>query len=270
MRKFLFFAILFLFIDLKANAQVSGISASKLATYNAYTIDFHHLEIEPSFSWMSSRSAFNDRGSRYFYTANKDSLTYSKEFFLRGTFSPFKNLEIGTMLTTDLSSLSFGLKYMFFDNQKFAASVIAGANWSAQDTPVLKPGFVPGPDTRVSSYVGGFAFTRQFTERLSWDMDMQYQNSYSGGMFFQNDYFLDSELGYYVFKQQLQLIGGFSYHYQDIHTIGRSAYSLIFNPGVTIETGKSYLFVLYAPIPLFGKNMAIYRGINLAITITVD
>lgn len=58
--------ILSLFISLNANAQVAGISASKLVTENAYPIERNHLEIEPSFSWMSSRSAFNDHGNRFF------------------------------------------------------------------------------------------------------------------------------------------------------------------------------------------------------------
>lgn len=254
---------------MKAEAQVAGISASKLATYNAYTIERYHLEIEPSFSWMSSRSAFNDHGSRYFYSANHDSLITSRALFLRGTYSPFKNLEIGTFITSDLSSLSVGLKYLFFNNKKFAASFIYGANWTGLYSPVLKPGFVPEPDTRVSAYVGGFALTRQFSENLSWDTDLQYQNSFSGDHSFQNDYFVDSELGYYVFNHQLQLIGGFSYHYQDIKTANQDAYSLVFHPGVTIETGKSYIIVLYVPIALAGKNMGIYHGINLAFTLDV-
>lgn len=168
-----------------------------------------------------------------------------------------------------MSALSVGLKYMSFDNQKVAASFIYGANWSGLYSPVLKPGFVPGPDTRVSSYVGGFALTRQFSKRLSWDTDLQYENSFSGGHLFQNDYFVDLELGYYVFNHQLQLIGGFAYHYQNTKTAGQEAYSLVFNPGVTIETGKSYIIVLYAPVALLGKNMEIYRGIYLAFTLDI-
>ncbi|MBE0649877.1 MAG: hypothetical protein IH595_03445 [Bacteroidales bacterium] len=270
MRKLLFFIILILTFNLKASAQVAGISASKLTTFNAYTISLHHLEVEPSISWMSSQSAFNDHGKRHFYSANHDSLITSRTLFFRGTYSPFKNLEIGTLITSDLSSLSFGVKYLFFDNKKLAASFIYGGNWSGLYSPVLKPGFVPGPETRVSSYAGGFALTRQFSENLSWDSDLQYQNSFSGGRSFQNDYFVDSELGYYVFNHQLQLVGGFAYHYQNTKTAGQEAYSLIFNPGVTIETGKSYLIVLYAPIPLIGKNSAIYHGINLAFTMDVE
>ncbi len=270
MKKLLLIAVLSFIFSVKSFAQVAGISASKLATYNAYTIDRNHLEIEPSFSWMSSISAYNDQGKRYFYAANHDSLITSRALFLRGTYSPFKNLEIGTYITTDLSSLSFGLKYLFFDNKKLAVSFIYGGNWSGLYAPVLKPGFVPGPETRISSYAGGFALTRQFSDDLSWDADLQYQNSFSGGRSFQNDYFVDSELGYYVFHHQLQLIGGLAYHFQTLKTTGQRAYSLIFNPGVTIETGKSYLIVLYVPISLAGKNLAIYRGINLAFTLDIE
>ena len=270
MRKILFIAVLFLFIGLKAEAQVAGISASKLNTYNAYTISLHHLEVEPSFSWMSSRSAFDERGNRYFYSANKDSLIYSKELFLRGTYSPFKNFEIGTVITSDLSSVSFGIKYLFFDNKKLAASFIAGGNWSGQYEAKNTGNTLPGPDTRVADYVGGFAITSQFTERLSWDSDIQFQNSIAGGQSFLTDYFVDSELGYYVFNHQLQLVGGFGFHYKSFKTTGSNAYSLIFNPGVTIETGKSYIIVLYAPVTLAGKNMAIYNGINLAFTLDIE
>ncbi len=269
LRKLLLLCIFLLFVRLKVRAQVSGISASKLATYNAYTIELNHLEIEPSFSWMSSRSAFNDQGNRYFFSANHDSLVTSRALFLRGTYSPFKNLEIGTFITSDLSSLSLGLKYMFFDNKKFAASFIYGANWSGLYSDHQRPGTIPKPETRVAAYVGGFALTRQFSENLSWDSDLQYQTSFSGGHSFQNDYFVDSELGYYVFNHQLQLIGGFAYHYQNTKTMGQEGYSFVFNPGVTIETGKSYIIVLYAPLALLGKNMEIYRGINLAFTLDI-
>lgn len=269
MRKLLFLYAFSLFFVLNVRAQVAGISASKLATYNAYTIEHNHLEIEPSFSWMSSRRAFNDHGNRYFFSANHDSLIISRDLFLRGTYSPFKNLEIGTFITADLSSLSLGLKYMFFDNKKFAASFIYGINWSGKYSDLQKPGTIPKPETRVAAYAGGFALTRQFSEKLSWDTDLQYQTSFSAGRSFQNDYFVDSELGYYVFHHQLQLIGGFTYHYQNTKTIGQEGYSLVFNPGVTIETGKSYIIVLYAPVSLLGKNMEIYRGVNVAFTLDI-
>ena len=267
MKKFTLFLILLSFIYLNANAQVAGISASKLTTYNAFTIERNHLEIEPLFSWISSRSAFNDHGGRYFYSANHDSLITSRALLLRGTYSPFKNLEIGTLIASDLNSLSVGLKYSFFDNKRFAVSFIYGANWSGQYSNGQKPETIPKPDTRVAAYVGGFALTRQFSEKLSWDTDLQYQTCFSGGHSFQNDYFVNSELGYYIFNHQLQLVGGFAYHYQNTKTVGRDDYSLVFNPGVTIETGKSYIIVLYAPVSLFGKNMEIYRGISLAFTL---
>jgi hypothetical protein len=269
LRKLILLCILSLLTGIQVQAQVAGISASKLITYNAYTMARNHLEIEPSFSWMSSRSAFNDHGSRYFYSANHDSLITSRAFFLRGTLSPFKNLEIGTFVTSDLSSLSVGLKYMFFDNKRFAASFIYGANWSGLYSDHQKPGLIPKPDTRIAAFAGGFALTRQYSENLSWDTDLQYQTSFSGGHSFQNDYFVNSELGYYVFNHQLQLIGGFAYHYQNTKNIGQEGYSLVFNPGVTIETGKSYIIVLYAPVSLLGKNMPIYRGINLAFTLDI-
>lgn len=269
MRKLLLLFIFSLFIVLNIMAQVAGISASKLMTYNAYTIEYNHLEIEPSFSWMSSQNAFNDYGKHYFYSVNHDSLITSRELFFRGTYSPFKNFEIGTSTAFDMSSLSLGLKYMFFYNKKFAASFIYGINWSGKYSDLQKTGTISKPETRVAAYIGGFALTRQFSEKLSWDTDLQYQISFSGGCSFQNDYFVDSELGYYVLDSQLQLIGGLAYHYQNTKTTGPVGYSLVFNSGVTIETGKSYIIVLYAPVSLLGKNMEIYSGINVAFTLNI-
>ena len=80
---------------------------------------------------------------------------------------------------------------------------------------------------------------------------------------------MNSELGYYIFNHQLQLVGGFAYHHQHLKPTGMNAYSLVFNPGVTIETGKSYIIVVYAPIALSGKNMEIYRGVNVAFTLDI-
>ncbi|MBN2616192.1 MAG: hypothetical protein JXR71_10920 [Bacteroidales bacterium] len=269
MNKLLLTAVVVIFFNIHALAQVVGISNSKLNVYTAYTIDFRTLEVEPSFSWMSSRSAFDAQGRRLFYSPGKDSLQVSGDVYLRGTLSPMKNLEIGTFITSNLSSVSLGMKYLFWQNTQSALAFISGVNWSGKYKAIWSYHAGPGPEARITAYACGLVYSHQISDRFSWDTDIQYQKTISGGRSYLDDSFVNSELGYYIMKQ-LQLAGGFGYHSSYNKIEGSNAYSFTFYPGMTIETGKSYVIILYGAFDLFGENTEVNRGINLSITLTFD
>ncbi len=248
------------------SAQVSGVSASKLITIDATLVAAKTLEAEPSFIYLYGKNAFNNDGKMYPVSFDPDSAVILKEMFFRFTYGVDKNLEIGTFVTANLSSISFGAKYRFVQHRKFLGVALLGINFSNESNfSIRKTGFF-GKSIGIAT---GVALTNNFTPRLSLDVSAQYQNSFCYEGSLSDDYFLDSDLGYYVFHQTLQLVGGFSFQYNHFKTGNPDAYLLSFHPGVTIETGKSFIIVFYTPIDLAGKNMGRFTGLSFAFTLTV-
>jgi len=123
---------------------------------------------------------------------------------------------------------------------------------------------------KTISLAGGFALTQQFSSRLSLDMDLQYQHVLSRNLSLSKDVFLDTDLGYYVYHHKLQLTGGLSFNHNNFKINDHKAYRLTFNPGLTIETGKSYIIVIYLPIDLLGREVERAYGFSLAFTLGFD
>ncbi len=247
-------------------AQVSGVSASKLTAVDATLVLAKTLEAEPSFTYLYGRNAFDNNGKIYPVSSDPDSAVILKYMSFRFTYGVSKNLEIGTFITTNLSSISFGAKYRFVQHRKFSGVALLGINFSNESNfSIRKTGFF-GKSIGIAT---GVALTSRFTSRLSLDMSAQYQNSFCYEGSLSNDYFLDCDMGYYIFHQTLQLVGGFSFQYSHFKTGNPDACLLSFHPGVTIETGKSFIIVFYTPIDLMGKNVGNFTGFSFAFTTTI-
>ncbi len=255
-----------MFFSTALTAQVVGVSASKLTTTDAVLVSKNTLEAEPSFIYLFSRKVFDDKGQLYPVSPDGDSAVILKDLFFRFTYGAGQRLEIGTFVTANLSSISFGAKYRFVRQKKFLAAALLGINFSDNSNfGVRKTGF-------FGKYIGiatGVALTENFTDRLSLDVEMQFQHAFCYDGPLANNYFLDTGLGYYVFRHTLQLAGGFSWQYnQSLNGIPGS-YHLSFHPGVTIETGKSFIIVFYSPIDLTGRNTGRFTGFSFAFTLTI-
>lgn len=248
-------------------AQVSGVSASKLTAIDANLVSAKTLEAEPSFAYLFSKHSFDNTGILCPISLDNDSAIILKDLFFRFTYGVGKNLEIGTFLTANLTSLSFGAKYRFVQHKKFLAVALLGVNFSNESNFGLrKTGF-------FGKYMGvatGVGLTNIFSPRFSLDISAQYQNTFCYACSLSDDYFLDSDLGYYVFNGTLQLTGGFSFQYNHFKTGDPDAYRLSFHPGVTIESGKSFIVVFYMPIDLIGRNVERFAGFSFAFTFVVD
>ncbi len=260
--------ILFLFLlSLKLSAQVAGVSASKLATYDAVLVPKYALEAEPSFSYLYSRQWFNVNSHSVPYDLGHDSSLLLTNFNMRFTYGVGDNLEVGAFINGDLSSFSFGAKVRLLEKKNTGLVLLLGTTLSNQSDQIYRNSGFYGESL---SLAGGFAFTQNFSPRLSWDTDFQAQHTLTKHSSLSNSYFLDSELGYYVYEHRLQLVGGFSYNYNYHLDDKMTTYRLTFNPGVTIETGKSYILVAYFPIDLLGKNLERSYGFSLAFTLGFD
>jgi len=247
-------------------AQVSGVSASKLTAIDASLVASKTLEVEPSFSYLYSKKAFDGNGDLYPVSLDNDSAVILKDMFFRFTYGVSKHLEIGTYITANLSSVSFGAKYRFVQYKKFLAVALLGVNFSNESSfGIRKTGF-------FGKYIGiasGVGLTGNFTSRFSLDVSAQYQYAFCYEGFLSSGFFLDSDLGYYILDGTLQLAGGLSFQYNRFKPGEPDVYRLSFHPGVTVETGKSFILVFYTPIDLTGKNMGCFTGFSLAFTLTV-
>ncbi len=248
------------------SAQVAGVSASKLTAIDATLVSPKTIEAEPSFSYLFSKKAFNGNGNLCPVSFTNDSAVVLKDLFFRFTYGVSERLEIGTFITSDLSAISFGAKYRFVQHKKFLAVALLGLNFSnGSDFGLRRTGFF-GKSMGIATGVG---LTTIFSPGFSLDVSAQYQNTFCYKGSLSDDYFVDSDLGYYVFNRTLQLIGGFSFQYNHFKTGNPDAFRLSFHPGVTIETGKSFLIVFYTPIDLVGKNMGRFTGFSFAFTFTI-
>ena len=248
-------------------AQVAGVSASKLTAIDATLVAPKTLEAEPSYTYLFSRKSFDGRGNLYAVSSDADSAVILKDMFFRFTYGVNSRLEIGTFITSNLSSFSFGAKYRFVKHEKFMAVALLGLNFSNESNfGIRKTGF-------FGKYLGistGLAFTGNFTDRLSLDVSAQYQYTFCYEGALSNNYFIDSDIGYYIFNHTLQLAGGFSFQYNRAVTDAPDSYSLSFHPGVTIEPGRSFLIVFYTPFDLIGKNLGRFSGFSFAFTFTIQ
>ncbi len=248
-------------------AQVAGVSASKLTAIDATLVSAKTLEAEPSFAYLYSKKAFDNNGHLYPVSLDSDSAIILKDLFFRFTYGVNKRLEIGTFITSNLSSVSFGAKYRFLQHKKFLAAALLGVNFSnVSNFGLRKTGF-------FGKYMGvttGVALTSCFSPRFSLDITGQYQKTFCYDGFISDNYFLDSELGYYVFNGTLQLIGGFSFQYNRFKNGDPDTYRLTLHPGVTIETGKSFIIVFYTPIDIVGRDMGRFTGFSFAFTFAIN
>ncbi len=263
-RTFLYFFLMCLAGPLAA--QVSGVSASKLTAIDATLVPRHTLEAEPSYVYLFSRKSFDGNGNLQPLFSDPDTAVILKDMFFRFTYGTGKRLEIGTMMTSGLTAFSFGAKYRFVQHKKFLAVALLGLNFSnVSNFGIRRTGF-------FGKYLGlasGIAVTEMFSPRFSVDVAGQYQYTFCYEGPLANNFFLDCDAGYYVFHHTLQLAGGFSFWYHQSKTDTPDTYGLSFHPGVTIETGKSFIIVFYTPIDLAGKDVDRFRGFSFAFTFSV-
>jgi len=258
--------LLFLFSSTFVYAQVGGLSGSKLGAVCVDVVDHHIIEFEPSFATTISKKVWDSDGRLNDLYKTKDSVMRTSDLSFRFTYGLWDKMEIGTKISTDLQLSSWGARFILFDKKKYGVALIAGAT-------------IPFGNKRVDnsrrladnliSLGGGAVFSAQLTENLSFDMDAQYMafvrethNNHKGS------YYINADLGYYLYQGQLQLVGSISYQNSTFDYLSDN--KLTVNPGITIETGKSYIIVLSAPFDVAGRNTIKNAGFNFALTLSFD
>jgi len=258
--------VLALFISANLSAQVGGISGSKLSAVCVDVVDHHKLEFEPAFYHVRSSQTWDADGHLQDIFGSADSINHNTGINFRMTYGLWDKLEIGGTISTDLQMSNWGLRYVVYDKNKVGFAVVAGANIPFGNKPIDKTIRLADNLTSVG---GGGVMSVQFNENLSLDVNAQYMaftqktiEDNKGSLYF------NADLGYYVFKHQLQLIGSLAYQqtkFQDFTSKTLTVY-----PGFTLETGKNYILVLSVPFDVYGQNAIKNTGFVMALTLTFD
>jgi len=263
--KNLFLITILLFFVTNIFSQVSGVSASKLATMCASTVEPKIMEFEPSFGFGYSNKYYDDNGKLTNTFANNDSLGIESGLNFRFTYGVINNIEIGTALPADLSGIGFGTKYKLFEKNNLSSAIICGVNLPLGNTVINKT--LKTVDN-TPNLAGGLVFSFNFNDKNGIDIDCQAQKFVS--KLEENhvlDYFIDLDYSYWV-SPQFQVIAGLNYYNSKYDNYNEN--SLILNLGTTIERQKNYLLVLNSPLNLMGKNVSQTFGFGFALTISIE
>ena len=117
--------ILLMFSNGTTFAQISGISNSKVVVPGAETVGVGVFEFEPAFESFSSSSVWNSDGK----LKASDSTTVESSHGFRFTTGVKENLEVGMILPSDVSSLNFGLKWLFWSRNDLSVALQSGLNF---------------------------------------------------------------------------------------------------------------------------------------------
>ena len=258
--------LLFLFFIIEVKAQILGVSNDKLVVVGAESIATKVFEFEPSFGYLWSTKAYNDNGSLNPLAPEGDSTIVLQALAFRFTYGFAKNFELGSFITSDLNTFSLGIKYSFLNKDKIVLGAFLGTNFSNESDLAFRNTGLFG---KTAAVVGGFAFMAKFTEKLSLDIDVQYQNVFDNKTSYTDDIFSAAELGYRLPKN-VQLIGGFSFRYNQFKIDRPDSYLLTLNPGITVNPGRTFVMILNVPLDLLGRNVDRFSGFTFALTISLN
>ena len=248
------------------NAQVSGISASKLATINAMPVIKNNIEFEPAVQFNYTSKKYDELGKPESIFTNNDSIDINSCMNFRVTYGVNERCEIGMMVPSDVSGFSLGTKYLIASNQNISMSGLAGLN-STSNSVICK--INQGYD-KALKLAGGMALTWQLSDVFSIDMDNQFQKALNTTKEkHQFDYFFNIDAGYFV-NEFLQPVIGLNYCRHEFQESTYNSELMIINLGITIEPAERFLMVINVPRSIFGKNQSIINGFGFALTIMLN
>ncbi len=265
MKRILF--IVLLMFSSEVYSQVGGISASKLATPSSGVVPKNMIEFEPSFSFSSAKNSFDLSGKKQALFLTEDSTMLFSSTGVRFTYGIFKNLEVGVSLPTDISTLSFGLKYRLPVEGKLTFAFISGYNTIIGNGIYVKRNAV---HESTSTMVAGFVLSYEISEKISCDFNAQFiKHNLTTSEGHNQGAYISSDIGYYL-VENVDFIIGLNYNYRDNIISANSFHLLSLNPGIAIEKAKNFILILNAPIDFSGKNDYQSYGFGLALTILLD
>ena len=134
-RRLLYCAVIILAFETgNTAAQISGISNSKVVVLGTETVGVRVFEFEPAFEVFSSSGEWDSNGN----LTSSDSLSTESSHAFRFTTGVKENLEVGMIVPSDVSSLNFGLKWLFWNRNDLSVALQSGLNFDAANGNILK------------------------------------------------------------------------------------------------------------------------------------
>lgn len=265
----LFLLVALLVVTSNLKAQVGGISASKLGSFNTETVSKHTIELEPTFSFSFAKKEWNRDSKLVNIYTNGDSIVKESELGFRMTYGLTNDLEIGVNFLSDAENLSVGLKYNIpLKMKKMSLGLIGGTN-----IPLGNKSYNPKDELaeNTTQIALGGVMSYEFNDRNSLDVNLSYQDYFKKTTNkHKNDLFFTADFGHYLKQKNILLITGLVYSYSRFDNNDLNVYLLTANIGVSLEYAKNFLVILNMPVDLAGKNMHKTIGGSIALTIMFD
>lgn len=267
LRVFILLTISFLISINSFGQALGGLSASKLRSLNASTVEQGSMEFEPSFGFANAKKYFDENQKVQPLFSSSDSSQKFSGFGFRFTYGIMKNMEIGVSMPIDMSELKLGGKYLLPFDGKLKLSLLGGYNM------ILGNRIFALRNTlheNTPSAILGFAITFDISEKMSIDFDAQFQkhmiktaDGHNQGIY------LNTDAGYYILNG-INFILGVNYNCQNYTASNKNSYVLSLNAGLTIERARNFILVLNAPFDILGRNEYQTKGFGMALTILLD
>lgn len=265
MKKVVLLVLFTLFIS-GIQAQVGGLSLSKIGTTDANTLLRNTLQIESAINVYRIKKYFTESGRKLDVFPARDSVMIESDLRYRLTFGLFDRLEIGMSAPYDITNLSMGLAYQILNAHSARISAIAGINTNTKQEHYHVTNKLY---SEASAVAVGFACTFIMLEDFSIDISNEYQLSLEETIDEHKiDYFLDFDMGYFLLPV-LQTCAGGSLFYSSFENKDMDRCSGGINLGFTFEPTEKINFKLNSPLTLLGKNMKVQRGFGFALRVLI-
>ncbi|MFA7229190.1 MAG: hypothetical protein WC061_09150 [Melioribacteraceae bacterium] len=237
-----------------SNAQVCGISASKLNVPDASVISIETFEFEPSINVFHSSSQFGEDGK----TEPLGGKSVSSDLLFRVTASVSERLEIGTAFSRALEQIDVGSKLLVFNSEKIKLAAIAGLSIPAGNK------FISDLSDEQETYFGGtLGGIASFEAGTSSSVDASVSFSHYTGNRLNKRIWCGLSYGTYV-SQNLQLIGELGGFYLFDKNYSESKFNCA--GGFSYKVTSGLILVMGFQYDLFGRNTWKGAGYQTAFT----
>jgi len=254
------------------HGQIGGLSASKLATLNTETVPKFTIEFEPSFVFGYSSQYWDHEGQKKSLFKNTDSLQVDSEMDFRFTYGLTPHWEIGFTVPSDMTFLSFGSKYRFWEKEKFTLAILNGFNLPLGDHVYHITNRHNVQNEYDINLLLGLAATYEFNQKFSIDANPVLQGHLNRGFTHlaqHLDVFFNMDLGYYLLDG-FQGVIGLYYFMMENGLDNHKAQKFTINPGFTLEKARHFIAVMNFPFDIWGRSIENRIGVGFALTIWIN
>lgn len=247
-----------IFVVLTVSSQITGITASKVSSFNARAISKHGAEFELNYGVNHSSKMWDQDGNSQSLFQTEDSTSISTTFGIRLAYAFTETFELAAFVTPNSSNWSTKLNLV--DQDKFSFALMGGVYLPFGNLIIDKNKL---QSSQVRSYGLGLISSFEFSAVSSLDINLQIQDYFSSAPGLTNsDRFFTIDYGHYIQNSTILLIASFVY--QNSSALGGNQTGLSFTPGISLEMNPNFIVLLNGSFGLSGKNMQKTNGFNVA------